>query len=473
MLCILTTSLLQAQYWKPLGEGCLTWGGVSIQTIFGDSILNRLLVGGTFTRMINTTDTVLCLGVGQWNGERWDSLATRINYWNGGGISQTHWFFRYKSDLYAVGNFGFYDTDGVWIEDFARFVPDEQRWEGLECLNPSFDGMDVLGWRDPQDTLYATGFKGSICGYPESCVFTYDGNAFAPWPPFDLIPPDPNNYIGFVFKFQAYTYMYGSFRNPLDSGWANFMRFGQGSWEVVPGWSELFGSLKDYVIQGDTLLYVAGGFHADGGAPGNLVASYDGTDWHDLNGGLVYQPAVNNGVVTDLLLWHDALYAAGVFTHAGGVSAPKLARWNGVQWCGFPGNFVGGPGLNEMTVWRDSLYVCGAFTTVDGQTANTIAQWIGGDATGECSEPVSVPPPPIMEEELRLQPSSVAGTWTLLGPGNGTVTVVDMQGREVLSSPVRAARAITIDLQERSSGIYAVQFTSEQGRHAASKILRP
>jgi len=449
----------RAQYWQPLGYGNL--GPTSIQALHGDSVLDRLIIGGTFGYMSNVTDTVLCIGMAQWDGARWDSLGLRVQSSTG----QTHWYFRYRDDLYAVGHWG-----------FRRLVEDDLHWVELECENnPSSGGMEVLGWRDPQDTLYATGHAGNLCGYPESCVFAYDGQSFYPWPPVAELPEHPNNYVGIIFKFRGCTYMSGTFLDPVSgSDWVSFIRYCGNGWEHVPGGEFVWG-LKDYVIQGDTLLYLGGPFRTTSGGPGNLVVAYDGTTWHQLGDGLEYAPSPGLGQVWDLLLWHGDLYACGSFTQASGVPAMCIAKWNGQQWCGLPGELsFGTHRLGRMAVWRDSLYVCGAFTMADGQPANNIAQWIGGDAVAECSEPVGVDEASVEDTRMRVWPDG-AGNWNVELPGNEgvnwRVSVINTVGQEVRVGAWVGPRG-HFDVSRLASGVYVLCAVRASGERHVVRLFR-
>ncbi|MBP8824498.1 MAG: hypothetical protein KBH07_12720, partial [Flavobacteriales bacterium] len=200
-----------AQYWRPLGLG--TVGVTEIQTLYGDSISDRLLAGGTFTWIQNVDDTLLGMGQAAWNGSRWDSVAHRI----APSVLPTFWFLRFQGELYACGAYLFYDNDGNVNLSFARLDDVTHYWEALECTNPfPQSGLVTIVPKVPDTTLYATGYMGSVCGLPESCVFRYDGSAFHSWAPFDLIPPDNNNYVGTIFDYKGKTYLTGSVRDPVE-----------------------------------------------------------------------------------------------------------------------------------------------------------------------------------------------------------------------------------------------------------------
>jgi hypothetical protein len=83
------------------------------------------------------------------------------------------------------------------------------------------------------------------------------------------------------------------------------------------------------------------------------------------------------------------LYAGGSFTSAGGVSANRIAKWNGTTWTNL------GSGLNStvraLLLRGSDLYVAGDFTTAGGGTANNIARWNGTSwsAVGSLPSPAS------------------------------------------------------------------------------------
>lgn len=141
-------------------------------------------------------------------------------------------------------------------------------------------------------------------------------------------------------------------------------------------------------------LYAGGGFNVAGGTsvPGggvvvNHIARWDGRHWSALAGG-------TNGQVNALAVFDEdgagpgapALYAAGEFTTAGGISANRIARWNGASWSAL-GAGLSGTG-RALAVSPDSagLFVGGDFVIADGQAANRIAAWtcrLPGDINGD------------------------------------------------------------------------------------------
>ncbi len=409
----------------------------------------------------------------QWNGARWDSIGHRMHEISGNAASQVYWFVRYNNALYTCGAFTFAVVPDTANGYFARLNETTQRWEALECINPVTSGLGgIVPRHDQQDNLYMTGFSSSICGYPEAAVFRYDGDGFHEWPPFQEIPYYANNYIGTVFEFQGYTYMSGSYRDPLSSGFCNLMRHNGSTWEYVPGWGSGSGAIKDVVIHND-VLYIVGAFR-EPGTPGNGLAAFDGQNWLDFGTGLELAIAPGYTSVLTLQWFHDDLFVGGQFTTAGGIPANGLAKWNGTQWCSLPG-FDQEPGPNPqsvpgMAVWRDSLYIVGAFTELEGQPFNRVAQWIGGDAVSGCSTPISVPEFNGQQEPLSVW-NSTESTWTIQLPYEDlwSVSVFDATGNEIRSEQVTGKQG-NVDLPDLAHGIYIVRATDHQGVPFTAKI---
>ncbi len=131
---------------------------------------------------------------------------------------------------------------------------------------------------------------------------------------------------------------------------------------------------------GGPALYVGGTFLTAGGISVNNIAKWDGTQWSDFAG--------PSGIGIDGKVWAlavyddgggEALYVAGDFATAGGISVNNIAKWDGTQWSVLGGTSA--PGLNNvvwaLAVFDGSLYVGGIFTEADGVTVNGIAKWDG------------------------------------------------------------------------------------------------
>lgn len=433
---ILVPVTLDAQHWRGIGRGVQVHGWV--QLLYGDRVLDRLIGAGPFPDIFNENDSVEATGIAAWNGQRWDSLGHRLSP----GAAQTHCLERYDGTLYASGNWSFQNDAGQWTTGYARFDENTLRWSDLGCYNPQFSGLGTMTFREDGTGFYFTGHRGDPCSLPAANVFTYDGSNYASWALYQQIPYHHNNYVGFVFEFRGMWYMTGLFRDPYTEGSCSLMRYNGDTWEYVPGWGQLLAPIKEFSIHNDTL-YIAGTFRRSMGAPGDLIARFDGSTWDNMGGGLFYEPAPMSGAALDLLWHHDELWVVGMFTRAGDIAAECVAKWNGRQWCSLPADFQGHlPNMVETTIgsitsWRDSVYIAGGFSYINGEPVREVAQWLGGDAIVACSTPVEVGMhDPWHTPPIQISPNPVADELRLVGLPTGTYRfkVYDSVGRKVLES---------------------------------------
>ena len=146
------------------------------------------------------------------------------------------------------------------------------------------------------------------------------------------------------------------------------------AWAGVNGWdhvgnggkagtASLDGSV--YVLHADgTNLYVGGTFTHAGGVAADHIAKWNGTAWSGFTG--------LNGDVHAIALAGGRLFVGGVFTNAGGDgNADFLAVWNGSTWAPFCN--ATGPAFNgsvlALQVIGNTLYVGGAFQNGAGIAA--------------------------------------------------------------------------------------------------------
>ena len=138
-----------------------------------------------------------------------------------------------------------------------------------------------------------------------------------------------------------------------------------GAW--FPLDSGVNGTIWAIAVSG-TDVYVGGTFTTAGGVSAKRIAKWDGTSWSALGTGL------NNTVFCITVSGND-VYVGGGFTNAGGVSANRIAKWDGTSWTSLGtgcDNFVQSIAVNGNTV-----YAGGTFTQAGGVFANKIARWNG------------------------------------------------------------------------------------------------
>lgn len=162
-------------------------------------------------------------------------------------------------------------------------------------------------------------------------------------------------------------------------------------WTTFPGGGTQSGSVRASILfdedadgPGAASLFAGGDFFFAGGADANKIARLTGTKWTPLGAGL------SNDVNALEVYDNDgpgpnppALYVGGTFTEAGGAGANRIAMWDGESWSAL------GEGLNDgvfaLKVFDDdaegpnppALYVGGVFTTAGGISASRIARWDG------------------------------------------------------------------------------------------------
>lgn len=137
------------------------------------------------------------------------------------------------------------------------------------------------------------------------------------------------------------------------------------NWSPTFGVPGANGSVRSMLWTG-TDLYVGGTFTSIGGVSANRIARWDGSTWSALGTG------TNNSVLA--LAWDGTnLYAGGTFSTPGS----RVARWDGANWNSLGTGMNAGSIVFALTLQGGNLYAGGNFTTAGGGAANRIAQWNG------------------------------------------------------------------------------------------------
>jgi hypothetical protein len=115
----------------------------------------------------------------------------------------------------------------------------------------------------------------------------------------------------------------------------------------------------------DGHLIAGGAFSTAGGVSANRIARWDGSAWQPLDSGM------NDNTVFALTVYNGELIAGGSFTTAGNVVVKFISRWDGSVW-----HSLGGGMNNEVFVLAvydvgitGQLVAGGAFTTADDQVS--------------------------------------------------------------------------------------------------------
>jgi len=176
-------------------------------------------------------------------------------------------------------------------------------------------------------------------------------------------------------------YVGGDFTQAGAVNARNVARWTGSSWKSMgPGFNRAVKALESYAGH----VYAGGDFTRSGNRRVNGIARWAAGSWRFLRDSPGSPKGVNASVYA-LTVWEDMLIVGGDFTEAGGMSAGRIAAWDGDVWSAF------GTGLNgAVFAFNEAqatgyLLVAGEFTRAGGETAKRFATWHdvsgwGGDA---------------------------------------------------------------------------------------------
>ena len=308
--------------WSPVGTGNLQGvnGYVSILAANGTNVY----AAGSFTHAAESAVNYFA----KWDGSHWSTLDGGFN----GGVSAMA---VQGNDLYVVG--GFTLAGGVAATNIAR-------WNGSN-------------W-----SAVGGGLEGALSAIAVSSA----SNVYVAR--FLTVPNEGSRTEVVHWNGTNWTVIAAGFGYPGNYGYVRSMA----------------------LIRND--LFVAGKFTSFSQLTANNIARWDGTNWLALGSGLVgseeWQPnSMTLTYVSTLAVHGNELFVGGSFTNAGGVPASNVAKWDGLKWSAL-GNGISGIGnvftlgcsyfpVSSLAVSDAAVYVGGQFTDASGVTANRIAKWDG------------------------------------------------------------------------------------------------
>jgi len=302
--------------WEPIGiEGTAGWPWPVIFTVDAlQSYDGKLFAGGYFFRTEdgNPGDYLL-----EWDGEEWSPMDFSLN---GAVTSMTV----YDGKLIIGGKFTRVDTLTV-----NRIVA----WDG-ETVSPLGTGMDA---RDAGDSiavyalhvhnrrLIAGGDFTDAGGVAVDRLASWDGTSWTS--------------LGF------------------EAG------------EVADQYGPRVTALMTYKYD----LVVGGVFDTAGGAPGDYIASWDGTGWEAVGAGM-------DGRVNTFIIHEGDLLTGGSFRFAGGVPVYHVAGWNSLSWYSLGPEGMGVSGwVRALAGDGERVFAGGEFDIAGSTQLNNIASWDGAD----------------------------------------------------------------------------------------------
>ncbi|TVQ33647.1 MAG: hypothetical protein EA376_01970, partial [Phycisphaeraceae bacterium] len=307
-------------------------GNIFALAIFDDGSGPALYAGGYFT----TAGGVEASRIAKWDGVSWSQLGSGIN---SSVLALTVFDDGSGPALYAGGSFT--TAGGVTVNHIAK-------WDGA-VWSPLGSGMSG-GFGHSSEVHALTVFDDGTGGGPALYAggnFTTAGGVSA----------------SRIAKWNG----------------AVWSSLGDGVGGSSIGWVRAL-TVFDDGSGGGPALYAGGSFTTAGGVSASRIAKWDGATWSPLGSGM-------NGSVRALTVFDDgsgagqALYAGGLFSTASGVSANRIAKWDGATWSPLGSGMNGS--IRALTVFDDgsgagqALYAGGGFSTAGGVSANRIAKWDG------------------------------------------------------------------------------------------------
>jgi len=371
-----------------------------------DPNADEVVAGGRFTQ----AGGVSASKIAGWNGVDWTPLGDGFE-----GVGPVvHALVpsvpQLGGSLFAGGQFA--AVDGVEARNVARW--DGSSWSALGSgVNGPIFAMAIHNDGSGL-ALFVGGSFTEAGGVPANNVAGWDGTQWF------ALGSGTNDRVFAMTEFNDATglklFVGGDFTAAGGLTAQRVARWNGSGWSTVgAGFNSSVFALRTYDDgqgPGGTRLYAGGNFTQNGGSGVNRVARWDGTVWTGVGTG-------TNATVRAMTTFDDgtgsgpALYVGGSFTGAGGLSASRIARWDGVAWSalgmGVDNTVFSLVGAQGATDVAPALYVGGSFSTAGTLTANFVARWAG-----------CVVLPADMNGDGRLSVADVPlFTSCLTGPGGG------------------------------------------------------
>ena len=437
---------LNAQNWKALGEGVY---GNAVRCIYADTTNNALIVGGNFSQ----AGGISAISIAKWNGISWSLMGAGNPFSSYPVVSIT----KYNGEIYA----GCFSVGNGAIK----------KWDGSTWDNVG-SGVYAVVWAMKvfDNELYISGGIDTVGGMPCKGIAKWNGSN---WTCIGM----PSNIttsvtVDAICEYNGELYFGGQFYSteyPNDTI-ENIIRYDGNSWKSVGG--GLHGNMDAVacIVNYKNELYVAGSFTKAHGNVGNYIQKWNGISWSEVGGGVM---GINggNGQISDLKVFHDELYAVGVFSFAGSVPAQHIAKWDGTNWCGLGSTFNNT--IGTLAIYNDTLYIGGGFTIIDGDTINHIAKWTGGNYVDTCGNTASINEISNKENNITIYPNPAAENINVTFPliKNGKYEILNILGGKIICGDIKNTNSIAINLNQIKSGLYLIKVYSEN-HYYSNKFIK-
>ena len=356
--------------WLDVDSG--TDGRVMTLEAIPSGAMQGLYVGGDFDEF--GPGPIASPSIARWQGGTWSALGPGIApnvrdlvVWDdGGGI-----------DLYVAGHI---DYIGGYVGDQHVIRWDGAAWTtvGIGTNERAFtlavhdDGSGESLWVGGEFTV--AGLKGC------NGIGRWDG---ANWSPVGGVGLNDNVYdlhVSSALGGGPSLFVAGEFAVPGTSQDRGVAMWSGGAWTALGAIQDDFSEVRAVAVFDDgsgPALFAGGTFSSIGGVSAQRIAKWDGSSWSSLGSGL-------DGWCFSLEVWNDgtgpALYAAGGFSTANGVPAEGIARWDGSTFSALADGLSTSL-VKDMRAFNDgsgpALYAAGNFDFSGALAVNGIAKWDG------------------------------------------------------------------------------------------------
>jgi hypothetical protein len=349
--------------------------------VFDDGSGPSLYAGGSFQTLNNQAAG----GIAKWSNGVWSTVGTGLT---SASVNAMQVFDDgFGEQLYVGGK-------GVSIASSATHGI--ARWNGAVWSTPTAgDGIEcstcaqgavVESFAQFDDgtglALYAAGTFERVDQAPANNVARLDANGWT------ALGDDnaPSGHVAVLHVFDDGTgpalYLGGAFEHAGPAIADSIARWNGTTWSSVGSGGLCDGAvlaLADFDDGTGPALYAGGNFGTIDGVSARRLAKFDGATWSEVGGGFLYTGPVPTSV-TALAVYDDgtgpALFVGGRFLSAGGVYAPNIAKWDGANWSPLGS---GSSVPQSMVVFDDGsgpqLYVTGGVGSVPA--AFGLARWNG------------------------------------------------------------------------------------------------
>lgn len=392
--------------------------------------------------------------IAKWDGFQWSSIGGGFNY-------EPNDVAVYNNELYATG---FFDTAiGYGPRNFIA------KWNGTqwEDLGRGLENVGNVMTVYNNELIVGGFFMGAGEVYAPR-IAKWNG---AEWSSMGF------GMTGAVYALKIYNgqlYAGGKFIYAGTSSCNGIAKWNGSNWEPV-GTGVVGGEMTVKtldVYNGE--LVAAGSFTYMNGVHCSNIASYDGSAWRGLDDGAKgYSCLISLAYIYDLEVLNNELYAVGLFTKIGTISANKIAKWNGTRWCSVEYGIELLP--RSLEAYNGSMYINGDFYSVSGKEYGNIVKYTPREFTGTGNSnqlPAdfqlwqNYPNPfnPVTKIEYSVKSSAVI-----------RLVVYDIGGREtaVLVNGVQNAgtHQTEFNASALSSGVYFYSLFAEGKKIETKKML--